>query len=76
LQFHQHRDRATDPLNRAVEDLNEAGNVQPFAHRALTLFLSPSSPVAHWHNLLPKKSRGRLPPAFVLKDCMKLSHLA
>ncbi|MFH7245227.1 MAG: translation initiation factor IF-3 [Spirulina sp.] len=39
---HQHRDRATDLLNRVVEDLNNAGKVQSFDHRALTLFLSPS----------------------------------
>jgi translation initiation factor IF-3 len=39
---HQHRDRATDLLNRVVEDLNETGKVQSFDHRALTLFLSPS----------------------------------
>ena len=42
---HQHRDRATDLLNRVVEDLNTAGKVQSFDHRALTLFLSPSEPV-------------------------------
>lgn len=39
---HQHRDRATDLLNRVVEDLNDAGKVQSLDHRALTLFLSPS----------------------------------
>lgn len=39
---HQHRDRATDLLNRVVEDLNNAGKVQSFDQRALTLFLSPS----------------------------------
>jgi translation initiation factor IF-3 len=39
---HQHRDRATDLLNRVVDDLNAAGKVQSFDHRALTLFLSPS----------------------------------
>lgn len=39
---HQHRDRATDLLNRVVEDLSKAGKVQSFDYRALTLFLSPS----------------------------------
>lgn len=39
---HQHRDRATDLLNRVVEDLNETGKVQSFDKRALTLFLSPA----------------------------------
>lgn len=39
---HQHRDRASDLLNRVVEDLNETGKVQSLDHRALTLFLSPS----------------------------------
>ena len=39
---HQHRDRASDLLNRVVEDLNEAGKVQSFDKRALTLFLSPA----------------------------------
>lgn len=39
---HQHRDRATDLLNRVVEDLNESAKVQSLDHRALTLFLSPA----------------------------------
>ncbi|MEO1093645.1 MAG: translation initiation factor IF-3 [Cyanobacteria bacterium J06638_28] len=39
---HQHRDRAADLLRRVVDDLDEAGKVQSFDKRALTLFLSPS----------------------------------
>jgi len=39
---HQHRDRATDLLKRVIDDLGEAGKVQSFDRRALTLFLSPS----------------------------------
>ncbi|MEO1294813.1 MAG: translation initiation factor IF-3 [Cyanobacteria bacterium J06636_16] len=39
---HQHRDRATDLLRRVIDDLGEAGKVQSFDKRALTLFLSPS----------------------------------
>ncbi|MEA5464115.1 translation initiation factor IF-3 [Leptothoe sp. PORK10 BA2] len=39
---HQHRDRATDLLQRVVDDLESAGKVQSFDRRALTLFLSPS----------------------------------
>lgn len=39
---HQHRDRATDLLRRVIDDLSEAGEVQSFDRRALTLFLSPS----------------------------------
>ncbi len=39
---HQHRDRATDLLRRVINDLEEAGKVQSFDKRALTLFLSPS----------------------------------
>jgi translation initiation factor IF-3 len=39
---HQHRDRATDLLNRVVEDLNDSAKVQSFDKRALTLFLSPA----------------------------------
>jgi translation initiation factor IF-3 len=39
---HQHRDRATELLKRVIEDLGEAGKVQSFDKRALTLFLSPS----------------------------------
>lgn len=39
---HQHRDRATDLLNRVVEDLDDSAKVQSFDKRALTLFLSPA----------------------------------
>ncbi|ASC74125.1 Translation initiation factor IF-3-like protein [Halomicronema hongdechloris C2206] len=39
---HQHRDRATDLLNRVVDDLGEAGKVQSFDKRALTLFVAPA----------------------------------
>ena len=39
---HQHRDRATDLLQRVITDLESAGKVQSFDRRALTLFLSPS----------------------------------
>jgi translation initiation factor IF-3 len=39
---HQHRDRATDLLKRVIDDLGDAGKVQSFDRRALTLFLSPS----------------------------------
>jgi translation initiation factor IF-3 len=39
---HQHRERATELLQRVVTDLEEAGKVQSFDRRALTLFLSPS----------------------------------
>lgn len=39
---HQHRDRATDLLNRVVEDLDQSAKVQSFDKRALTLFLSPA----------------------------------
>jgi translation initiation factor IF-3 len=39
---HQHRDRATELLNRVIDDLNDAGKVQSFDRRALTLFLSPA----------------------------------
>ena len=39
---HQHRDRATDLLKRVIDDLDDAGKVQSFDKRALTLFLSPS----------------------------------
>jgi translation initiation factor IF-3 len=39
---HQHRERATELLQRVVTDLDESGKVQSFDRRALTLFLSPS----------------------------------
>ena len=39
---HQHRDRATDLLNRVISDLEESGKVQSFDRRSLTLFLSPA----------------------------------
>lgn len=39
---HQHRDRATDLLQRVITDLESAGKVQSFDRRALTLFLSPA----------------------------------
>ncbi len=39
---HQHRDRATDLLQRVITDLESAGKVQSFDRRALTVFLSPS----------------------------------
>ncbi len=39
---HQHRDRATELLKRVIDDLDDAGKVQSFDRRALTLFLSPS----------------------------------
>jgi translation initiation factor IF-3 len=38
---HQHRDRATELLERVVTDLNGAGKVQSFDRRSLTLLLSP-----------------------------------
>lgn len=39
---HQHRDRATDLLQRVITDLESEGKVQSFDRRALTVFLSPS----------------------------------
>ncbi len=39
---HQHRDRATDLLQRVITDLESAGKVQSFDRRSLTLFLSPA----------------------------------
>jgi len=39
---HQHRDRAADLLNRVVDDLGEAGKVQSFDRRALTVFVAPA----------------------------------
>jgi len=39
---HQHRDRATELLQRVIDDLEDAGKVQSFDKRSLTLFLSPS----------------------------------
>lgn len=39
---HQHRDRAMDLLKRVIDDLDDAGKVQSFDRRALTLFLSPA----------------------------------
>lgn len=39
---HQHRDRATDLLQRVVEDLDSAGKVQSFDRRGLTVFLTPA----------------------------------
>lgn len=39
---HQHRDRATDLLQRVITDLENEGKVQSFDRRALTVFLSPS----------------------------------
>ncbi|WP_228021905.1 translation initiation factor IF-3 [Vasconcelosia minhoensis] len=38
---HQHRDRATDLLNRVVEDLNAVSKVQTFDRRSLILTLVP-----------------------------------
>ena len=38
---HQHRDRATELLERVVTDLGSAGKVQSFDRRSLTLLLSP-----------------------------------
>ena len=39
---HQHRDRATDLLKRVIDDIDDAGKVQSFDKRSLTLFLAPS----------------------------------
>jgi len=39
---HQHRDRATQLLERVVEDLGEAGKVQSFDRRALIVQVAPS----------------------------------
>lgn len=39
---HQHRDRAVDLLRQVIDDLGDAGKVQSFDKRSLTLFLSPS----------------------------------
>ncbi|MBD2256023.1 translation initiation factor IF-3 [Pseudanabaena sp. FACHB-2040] len=39
---HQHRDRATELLERVVNDLSTAGKVQSFDRRSLTLLLSPA----------------------------------
>lgn len=39
---HQHRDRATDLLNRVVEDLASAGKVQTFDKRSLMVQLVPN----------------------------------
>ncbi|MEO0351025.1 MAG: translation initiation factor IF-3 [Cyanobacteria bacterium P01_A01_bin.15] len=39
---HQHRDRATDLLQRVITDLESAGKVQSLDRRSLTLFLSPA----------------------------------
>lgn len=39
---HQHRDRATELLERVVTDLNDAGQVQSFDKRALVLQMAPS----------------------------------
>ncbi|MEL6223770.1 MAG: translation initiation factor IF-3 [Cyanobacteria bacterium J06627_8] len=39
---HQHRDRATELLERVVTDLGEAGQVQSFDRRALVLQVAPS----------------------------------
>jgi translation initiation factor IF-3 len=39
---HQHRDRATELLNRIVDDLAQAGKVQSFDRRALIVQLAPA----------------------------------
>lgn len=39
---HQHRDRATELLERVIEDLSEAGNVQTFDKRSLIVQLAPA----------------------------------
>lgn len=39
---HQHRDRATELLERVVTDLNGCGQVQSFDRRALVLQVAPS----------------------------------
>lgn len=39
---HQHRERATELLERVVNDLNTSGKVQSFDRRALTVLLSPA----------------------------------
>lgn len=39
---HQHRDRATELLERVVSDLGEVGKVQSFDRRALVLQIVPS----------------------------------
>lgn len=38
---HQHRDRAADLLSRVIEDLGDAGKVQSFDRKSLTLMLTP-----------------------------------
>lgn len=40
---HQHRDRATDLLQRVIDDLSKVGEVQIFDRRALIVQLVPSS---------------------------------
>lgn len=39
---HHHRDRAYELLQRVIDDLGEAGKVQSFDKRALTVFLAPA----------------------------------
>ncbi|MGD2181195.1 translation initiation factor IF-3 [Lusitaniella coriacea] len=39
---HQHRDRATELLNRVVDDLSQVGSVQSFDRRALIVQVAPS----------------------------------
>lgn len=40
---HQHRDRATELLERVINDLSEAGSVQSFDKRSLIVQLAPAS---------------------------------